>query len=48
MLTVAIFGCAAALLVIVWYEDFCPHCRRHALSEADVGLRCERCGWFER
>ncbi len=48
MLTAAFLGVAAVVLVIVWYHDFCPQCHQHGLMPADVGPRCERCGWFER
>lgn len=48
MVLAAFIASATVLLVLVWYDDFCPQCRRHALAAADVGPRCERCGWFER
>ncbi len=48
MLLAAFIVGAAVLLVVAWYDDFCPQCHRHALVPADVGDRCQRCGWFER
>ena len=48
LLAGVIIVCVSVLLIIAWYEDFCPQCRRHAVASADVGPRCERCGWFER
>ncbi len=48
MLIAAFIAFSTALLAIAWFDDFCPQCRKHALAPADVGLRCERCGWFRR